>query len=1625
MAQEINVVAKFDTAQAQKNALLLSRGIQQTIDTMLGIGRAVKSAEASYNVFAKAELTAAENAKKAAEAQIAAAEKAAKAEQAAAEKAAKAKQAAAEKAAKAEQDAINRIESAKSKLGASIGRVNVAETQNIRTVRQLISQHAELAGGILKANGTITNAAGTFQRYTVAVDAGNGTVRNFSLAVDSATGEVYQLDNGVRSVSNSLDTMISKSKAFITQTIGFNGLAQSMRYAFTEMKRMSDEMVTYQKVTGATGSQLSQVRASAYSSAKAYGQSPSDFLSSVSEFARAGYKEMSSQMADLATKTQLVGDMSADMASSFLIATDAGYKFQGNVEKLSLVLDAANEIDNKYATSISKIAEGMTLTASLASQANMPIEQLMAGLGTMTAVTQRSGSEMGRALRSVMLTIMKDTTSEVEEGVTVTEDQIKSLNDALNTYASDAVKAANATGKLLNPMEALGALAKAYEDGLLNDQSLTGILSGIGGQRYSNALIALVQNWDEVYTKMLGDIASAAGSADAEVTAMTNGWTAKLNRFKTTWTEVVNDTVSEDLIKGVIDFGTGILDAAGNLENLAIIATGATATFKTLKKVISTGGFSGVVGGGWGLGVGLGITAIGAIKAAYDNYYATMQEGAEKAAQKAVDVASTVKTTTLDAVAALKELQGMDENGNGIVDNDKLEEAKALHEEIVKLIGEEAENYDLVSGKISEITQKLIAQVVAQNNARIAEIDVSTATARNNFMRQNLNNNLFHEKGTLQWGSTTLDAKKDAAFIDAFKNQLLDSEFFEVQNMASPYAGVEKITLAFEKPDEVESMMAMLEEMKTLRVWLVNSGFSDTYGSVLDSFNEAITEFETTLSPVFETIGQKNAAKASNFLFNNLGSESSFVSQSDYDKHIERLIEENKLQGELADAVREQADAYAYLYVHAQNQEDTTENASDGYTNLATSIKKATTAKKAFDEAMSTTMADGLKGYQEAFETLKKEMDEGRINSTAAHAAYRMLLGDEAYAATGGQVQLLQAAYEQAAKSYETLFATYQNEHGDVIQGGGFLKLAEQAGVNVRDASGNYRYNFTHGDLQKVSDYSKLSEEIIVSALQTLEQYDTTGKNTALFQEEGQTDTEATNENTAATKDNTEAMQGLTEALGGARKDTSIHAASDDAMLGNFTSGIEVPPVKVPVEADTEPAEDDIAKLNRKTVTVYGKLKLTSITGPGAVTTPVLSETNTNILLSYADGTEGHPGGAALVNDGVGSNAGGELIVENGRAFIANGGRPALVTLDRGSRVFSARETRSILSGGGIPAYADGVFGVGGTISGLIGSAITSGNLGFGSLSQVGGSSSSGGGGGASYKKFSDLAQLMDYIIERLNKALSEQVEAIDGQIQALRETREAADSQKELEERQEAVAQAQKDLQDAMNERTVRVLNSDGTWSWQADARDVESAKENLKDAEDALKEYQDDLSFEAQVNALEAEKERLQKEYERISSTWGEIQAAVNTPTGSLDSVLSSILKGGNSTDKTGANAVKNLLIGSLLLGGSYSGNYEEALDAIDAAAGGNPVMPGANGLDLAKLIASSGTGATDAMLTSALAARSGVLGSFGTGGNYTITQNGNTYYINGVQVGNDMLSRPFSETVRLLTVYTNTNN
>lgn len=376
------------------------------------------------------------------------------------------------------------------------------------------------------------------------------------------------------------------------------GVKRSFVEALDTMKSVDDEMVTIRKVTGATTAELNKIEKQAYDTASAYGVAADEYLQFVSGFSRAGYGEQASALAELAAKTQIVGDTNAETAQQFLLSVDAAYKYQGNIEKLTAVLDGANSVDNKYATSIQKIAEGLGKVAPIAAQAHVGVDELTAAIGTITAVTQRSGTEAATALRALFLNIIGDTKTEIDEGVTWTTGEIAGLRDVIKVYAKDAYDAAQATGSVINPMKAIAGLSKSMKDGLLTEQQLMEMVSDIGGKLRTSQLLALIQNWD-MYESMLTDFAGAAGSADKEVENALDSWTRKTEILNNKWTQFISHLVETDTIKDALDGVIGLVEFLdSDLGHLTLTIGGVTLAVVALsaaqKKIAASEAVTGI-----------------------------------------------------------------------------------------------------------------------------------------------------------------------------------------------------------------------------------------------------------------------------------------------------------------------------------------------------------------------------------------------------------------------------------------------------------------------------------------------------------------------------------------------------------------------------------------------------------------------------------------------------------------------------------------------------------------------------------------------------------------------------------------------------------------------------------------------------------------------------------------------------------------------------------------------------------------------------------------------------------------------------------------------------------------------
>lgn len=528
-------------------------------------------------------------------------------------------------AAKSAADSAGAFERAWSNIQTKYGQSQGLFSGNAESAKEYIKTLDGLQNAQVKATGIVQDSAGTFQTFQASVKNADGTAQNFKIAIDQATGEVHRLNEGVAEsteknglLGDSFTNVYLKMLQWqvmgtiVSKTIG------AFRDAISTMKAVDDEMVTVRKVTGFTAEQMEELRDRAYETASAYGEAADEYLNSVAAFARAGYGEQADALAELATKTKMVGDTNAETAQQFLLSVDAAYQYKGNIEALTKVLDGANEIDNKYATSIEKLAEGLGTVAPVAAQAHVGIDELTAAIGTITAVTQRSGSEAARAFRALVLNIVGDTKTEIDEGVTWTTGEIAGLRDVIREYAPAAYEAAKATGEVIDPMEAIGGLAQSMKDGLLTEQKLMEMVSDIGGKLRTSQLLALIQNWD-MYQSMLKDYANAVGSADKEISNAMDSWTRKTNILKNEWTEFIQSMVSTDAVKGGLDVLIGAMESLNTDLGHAAVTAGAVslglvgiqAAAKGTTAAITKLSAAGIAMNPWILAIGAAVAAFG------------------------------------------------------------------------------------------------------------------------------------------------------------------------------------------------------------------------------------------------------------------------------------------------------------------------------------------------------------------------------------------------------------------------------------------------------------------------------------------------------------------------------------------------------------------------------------------------------------------------------------------------------------------------------------------------------------------------------------------------------------------------------------------------------------------------------------------------------------------------------------------------------------------------------------------------------------------------------------------------------------------------------------------------------
>ena len=374
-----------------------------------------------------------------------------------------------------------------------------------------------------------------------------------------ATG--YQTKSTTDKIKGMISEITKIGSLFSVASLAVNNFVKSLQ----TLKTNDSILTEISKTSEMTKEQLEELGDEAFSIASKYGNLSSNYLLGVQEMARSGYEDMSKELGELSLLAQGAGDMTAEMANNYILATDAAYKYSGSIEKLTSALDGANYISNKNSASLTDIADAISVSASFAANAGIAIDELTAAEATMIATTKRSGSEMGRAFRSIILNLQQ--VSGEFDGEIIDEEQLAKVEARCHSLGVELEYLKDGVATLRNPMEVLKELAEVYNSLPDDSAEKQGLISDLGGKYHANALSSLLSRWN-IYEKMLSEYSQGAGSAMSEANKTADSWEGKLNSLQNSWDSLVNSLTDKDAIKGGISFLDGSIQAVETLVDV-------------------------------------------------------------------------------------------------------------------------------------------------------------------------------------------------------------------------------------------------------------------------------------------------------------------------------------------------------------------------------------------------------------------------------------------------------------------------------------------------------------------------------------------------------------------------------------------------------------------------------------------------------------------------------------------------------------------------------------------------------------------------------------------------------------------------------------------------------------------------------------------------------------------------------------------------------------------------------------------------------------------------------------------------------------------------------------------------
>lgn len=1072
-------------------------------------------------------------------------------------------------------------------------------------------------------------------------------VRESTSAYQGLASQLKNTGKGIKEVGESIDT-ITKPIQYASTALAAGGVA-SAKFAID----FEDSFAGVKKTVDATPEQLAKIKQGiidlSTTGIDGRGAIPQT-ATELNELAAAGGQLGISQeniidftevMAQMGSATNLVGEEGAATLARFMNVMGTS---QGEIRNIG---SAIVDLGNHSATTESEIAEMALRMGKYGSSVRMSAADVLgysAALSSLGIEAQMGGSAIGRTWLSI-------------------ETAVASGGEGLTKFAKYSGKSAEEFKEQWNT-DSSGAFNGLLK-GLQSAENLTVALDdlGINNTQDIQAMMALVNGYD-----LVTESVNRSNTAYQENTALQEEFNAKnettASKLANTKNNIIEAarSIGETMLPSIQDASTTVADFAKGLSQMsdeqkrAVVNTGAT--------VIAIGAISKVSAGAI-KGVGGIVEAVGNIKKAFSaggalaKFAPTLTSIGAAAGPAALAVAGIATAAIGGKVAYDKWYQSQYRWSEGLSEgNEKVKESlekyKSLNEvqgqiKSLKMVIESPESsqeqVDNAKSKLEEIKEMLSQEynlVINSDNSNLDDAVEQVTKLSKNELQSNINNQRAELSELINNNSNYVQTRREAQ--ENYNKELeLQTKYSEAQSKVSNITAKianNEITAAegYAKAKEIykntigsdyENAITDESDKNAESVLASITGSYKVATGILEDYKKQLDDLDGSHQELHDTAEELSNMELELLKMSVANKDNESVEKSLSD--MKEFISAGKLD------MNSYAQAAALAMNGVDNLESAWEKAANGDGTELNNIINAYVHSMQKFGAYSGDIATNAALLQNGFKTVKEAAENGKLDVIT----------------------------EQANELAHSMGLIPENKR-IVIDADGNISVVKELQQAVDDVN-------TKGDVKlQVSAEGDIS--VLDTADSKLKELINNNQVTIKFNvDTGGFDINDLNGNK----------------LGEITATGKVIWTNDSTEPDNYTA----PPKEGNVLFKKDSSAPDGYQPEDKFATVHYTVSVegSSIEGLSDKSVPAarFGSTGTFVKKKVAKGTQNFEGGLAMVNDEKGISDPRELIVDKGRAFIPQG-KDVVLPLSKGAKVYTASQTKAIMSGMGIPHYATG-----------------------------------------------------------------------------------------------------------------------------------------------------------------------------------------------------------------------------------------------------------------------------------------------------------------------------------------------